>query len=114
MPVEGERRMFLTPTGASAALWSMLRWFFDRSAARRRERSRYATEAPNCRHTARHQTPEQDASAARRSDRFGIGNAVSGIVIVPRDCRLVKLLTGESLVQVLPGLNAEVPAAVSR
>src|SRR5450631_4523518 len=103
MPVAGERRMFLTPTGASAALWSVRRWFFDRSAARRRETSRYVTEAPpNCSHTAPHQTAEQDASAARRSDRFGIGNAVSGIVIVPLDCRLVKLLTGKSLVPLPP------------
>ena len=106
--------MFLTPTRASAALSSMLRWFLDRSAARRRETSRYATEAPNCRHTAPHQTPEQDASAARRSDRFGIGNAVSGIVIVPRDCRPVKLLAGKSRVPLRPGLNAGVSAAVSR
>jgi hypothetical protein len=106
--------MFLMPTGASAVLSSKLRWSLGRSAVRRRGTNRYATEAPSCRHTAPRRTRERDASAALRSDRFGIDIAASRIAFVPRDCRQVKLLTGKSVVPPLPGLNAGVSAAASR
>ena len=106
--------MFLMPTGGSVALSSMLRSSLGRSAALRRGTSRYATEAPNYKHTEPRRTPEQDASAARRSDKCGNGNAVSRINNVSRDCNRVKLLTSKSVVPLLPGLKAGVPAAASR
>ena len=106
--------MFLRPTVATAVVSSTRRWSLGRSAERRRGTNRYATEAPNYRHTEPRRTPEQDASAARRSDRCGIGNVFSRIDTVSRDCSRVKLLTSKSGVPLLPGLKAGVSAAASR
>ncbi len=103
--------MFQTPTVASAVLSSTPRSSLDRSAALRRGTNRYATGAPSYKHTEPHRTRERDALSARRSDRFGIGNTVSRIGIIPRNVMQGQPSMGKPVVPLLPGLNAGVSAA---